>query len=119
MKITWQGWLLIAGLLAFALFLLCGCGSTKLISSNTTTSADTNIVIHQHTIIPPVIRDAVIPHWVNPSPSIINLIGRDSSEIVIDVHNATGKVIGKVRTKPFLSQSTIDIQPDQIGRAHV
>lgn len=95
---------------------LFGCSSTKLVSTQTESSHDTTIIITPHVVTPDPIVDNPNPVWVITSNQVDSLIAHeDTSRVVIDIHNAKGKIIGKVSIKPFVGQSSVTIQPDAIN----
>ena len=109
MKLNWQGWLLIAGLIAFALFLLCGCGTTKTVSDQTTTT------ITEHSVIPPAVKDTGTVHWVDTTPhidSVIDQIHKDSSWAAVKVEAKTKH--GKVTYYPHTDSIFVEMQPDPV-----
>jgi hypothetical protein len=94
---------------------LMGCGSTTLVSSNTESSSDTTITITPHIVNSDPITDNPTPTWVSATPQVDSLIAnKDTSQIVLEVHNRQGRVIGKVSVKPFTGQSSVNIQPNSI-----
>jgi len=95
---------------------LTSCSTSKLVSTQTESSSDTTIIVTPHTVQPATIVDDPIPDWIAESPAVDSAIAhKDTSQLVIAVHNEHGKVIGHVSVKPFIGQSSVNIQPDQIS----
>lgn len=91
------------------LLILTGCGSTKTVSDQTTTT------ISEHYVTPPVVKDTGMAYWENTTPAmvpIIEQIHKDSSWAQVKVETTTPH--GKVTYYPHNDSVIVEMQADPV-----